>query len=333
MTFEESFYNEKEILIIGGTGSLGKTLTYRLKQLPNIRGIRLFSRDEEKQWRFRNELEAAGLLGNVSFLIGDVRDYRRLCQAMRGVDIVINTAAMKQVGACEFNALEAIKTNIDGATNVIDACIASRVKTCLHISTDKAVYPVNLYGMSKATAERLFVNANYYDGFHEPAFGCVRYGNVLNSRGSILPLFVEQYKRDGVITLTDDRMTRFFIRLCDVVDFILTTIPMVTTCPGGIFIPKMKSSTVDNFIHYIFNPIPQIKSIGIREGEKLHETIIGEEEAEFTRDIGDRYQINPFLFSRGPRWSLNSHIADRLSGEEIRHMVANDMEKEGLKWW
>jgi len=333
MNHFDGFYGDKEILIIGGTGSLGKTLVYQLKKIKGVRGIRLFSRDEEKQWRFRNELEAVGLLDKVSFLIGDVRDYRRLCQAMRGVDIVVNTAAMKQVGACEYNPLEAIKTNVDGATNVIDACISSKVKTCLHISTDKAVYPVNLYGMSKATAERLFVNANYYDGFHEPAFGCVRYGNVLNSRGSILPLFVEQYRRDKTITLTDLRMTRFFIRLRDVADFILSSIPMVATCPGSIFIPKMKSSTVSGFVDSIFKPAPNIKIIGIREGEKLHEAIIGEEESEFTRDIVDRYQINPFLFSRGDRWALSSFTADRLLPEEIRDMVAIDMANEELKWW
>jgi FlaA1/EpsC-like NDP-sugar epimerase len=200
---------DKEVLITGGTGSLGKAIVNILLSY-GVKGIRIYSRDEYKQWLMKREF--SHLDANISYLIGDIRDYNRLSRAMNGVDVVYNAAAMKQVPACEYNPEESIKTNIQGAQNVLNACIDNNVDVCMHVSTDKAVYPVNLYGACKTVAEHLFIHGNVYTGDRHPFFSVCRYGNVLNSRGSIIPLFKEQ-KEKGKITITDIEMTRFLTSL------------------------------------------------------------------------------------------------------------------------
>ena len=273
---DKYYFADKEILITGGTGSLGKTLLKKLFAY-NVSGIRIFSRDELKQWELKNQLEAEGYnLSKVAFIIGDVRDEERLKRAFQGVDIVINAAAMKHVPACENDPIEAVKTNILGAINIINASLDCDVAKVVHISTDKAVYPVNLYGATKTVAEKLFCDANIYrGGNYRTAFGCIRYGNILGSRGSILPFFQSLYKQGKVLPITSPEMTRFFLSLDTVADFILSTIPEIMA--GEIHIPKMKSVLVADLVGMIW-PDAETKDIGIRKGEKIHECLITKEE-------------------------------------------------------
>lgn len=301
----------KEILITGGTGSLGSTLTKKLlSEHKNINGIRIYSRDEFKQYNLKNELEAMfGKNIPVSFLIGDVRDESRLTRVMKGVNIVINTAAMKQVPACEYNPIEAVQTNINGAISVINASINTGVERVLHISTDKAVYPVNLYGATKAVTERLFLNANVYEP-HTIKFSCCRYGNVLASRGSIIP-YIKQCKSKGEIPLTDESMNRFFIHLDTVANFILNRICDMRG--EEIFIPYMPTIYIKHLIQAI---APECKIIhsGIRDGEKLSEVLITLEESERTKSKENYYIIGkekinkfPFTYNSGENhWLLKN---------------------------
>jgi len=280
--------DNKEILILGGTGSLGKTLVKILKRDYKPRGIRIFSRDETKQWEFKKELIADDYgVENVSFLLGDIRDKDRLKRVMAGVDIVINCAAQKHVPSCEENPLEAVKTNVLGTANIIEAALDRNVAQVMHVSTDKAVYPVNLYGATKTVAEKLISNANVYrGGTHRTVFSCVRYGNVLGSRGSIVPLFRSLASSGKDIPITDNRMTRFFIKLPQVGQFILDRLQEMEG--GEIFIPKMKGIRICDLAK-IIAPDSEKKVIGIRQGEKLHECLISEEEARWhiTSDLGD----------------------------------------------
>lgn len=288
----------KEVLITGGTGSLGKTLAKKLQRKFLLKGLRIFSRDELKQWDMRKEMDRLGLNKNVAYLIGDVRDEERLTRAMDGVDAVINTAAMKQVPACESNPMEAIKTNIDGASNVIRAAISNYVSRVLHISTDKAVNPINLYGATKLAAEKLFVNANVYSADREPCFSCVRYGNVLGSRGSIIPLFEEQIKKRLPITITNCKMTRFWITLDQVTDFIIERLQDMKG--REIFIPKMPSMNVFEIADTLFHQehpthqgSPNVALVGIRPGEKIHETLISKEEGHKAERMEKYFVIHP----------------------------------------
>lgn len=280
----------KEVLIIGGTGSLGSTLAKKFiaeQEQHKLKGLRIYSRDEFKQFHLQNELAGSSL--PIAFLIGDVRDYNRLYRAMQGVDIVINAAAMKQVPACEDNPLEAVKTNIDGATHIINAAINTQINYVLHISTDKAVYPINLYGATKTVAEKLFLHANIYSP-HTTKFACCRYGNVLASRGSLVPLLKEQFAKTGTVTLTHKDMTRFFIKLSDVAQFIVDS--MLEIVGGEIFIPKMKSMKIIDVIKAVV-PDAAITTTGIRPGEKLHEVLISSEEMKHIIEFKDRYKILP----------------------------------------
>jgi len=296
----------KEVLITGGTGSLGKELIKQLIKQKCTKGIRIFSRDELKQWELRKTFDPAW---QISFLIGDIRDYERLKMAMKGVDIVIHCAALKQVPSCEYNPIEAIKTNITGAENVVRAALENNVEKVMNISTDKAVYPINLYGMTKAVAEKLFTQANIYSGNRQkPMFASCRYGNVIGSRGSIFPLFTKQIKKQGYITITHKEMTRFFIPLERVAEFVIDRIEDMK--PGEIYIPKMPSAHIqmiaEEFIKKAITPdiddfgdggIPKveskIKEIGIRPGEKIHETLITKEEGKrvFHNGIFGHYTI------------------------------------------
>lgn len=297
-----------EILIIGGTGSLGKTI---LKELltnysQDLKGIRIFSRDELKQWELQNKLKEINPHNiPVSFLIGDIRDYNRVKRAMEGVDIVYHTAAMKQVPACEYNPFEAVRTNVTGAENIINAAIDCNVKRVMNVSTDKAVYPVNIYGVSKAMAEKMFIHGNVYSSGHKRTkFSCCRYGNVFGSRGSIIPLFLEQIEK-GKITITSDKMTRFWIRLEDVAKFIIER--TVEMQGGEIFIPEMPSMHISHIAKYMIEyegkEIP-IEEIGIRKGEKLHECLITFEESKYMEKNEGYFTLYPL---EEEKFNTNKH--------------------------
>jgi FlaA1/EpsC-like NDP-sugar epimerase len=278
-----------EILITGGTGTLGKELIKYIKTNFNPHGIRVFSRDEFKQWNLKNELISSGMDEGVAFLLGDVRDAGRMERAMKGVDVVFHTAAMKQVPACEYNPLESIKTNIDGTVNVINSAINNQVKLVMHVSTDKAVYPINIYGACKAVAEKLIIHGNVYG---KTKLCCCRYGNVLNSRGSVIPLFRKQYLENGKkITLTAREMTRFFITIEEVVKFIVDR--SLLAAGGEIFVPDMKSMRMSTLIEWMF-PDAKIEVIGVRQGEKLHECLITAEEMSRVFEFHDGFfEISP----------------------------------------
>ena len=286
------YYKGKEVLIIGGTGSLGKTLLKMLKRDHRPRGIRVFSRDENKQWELGVEMREQGYgMNRVATLLGDVRDYDRLRRAFQGVDIVIHCAAQKHVPSCEENPMEAIKTNIQGAANVVEAALDAGVKKVVFISTDKAVYPVNLYGCTKAVAEKVILDANVYRGSNYRTKFCVmRYGNVLGSRGSIIPLFRALEACGKPIPITDERMTRFFIRLPEVGKFILDRIPEIET--GQILLPKMKGVKIVDLARMVV-PGARLETVGIRPGEKLHECLISEEESRWRlEDRGTHFVIH-----------------------------------------
>ena len=307
-------WSTKEVMIIGGTGSLGRTLVKKLIKDYQPKGIRIYSRTEFLQWEFQQELKLAGVEYNIAWCIGDVRDKERLARAMRRVDIVINAAAMKQVPACEDNPDEAIKTNIIGSMNIINCAIDAGVGRVLHVSTDKAVYPINLYGATKTVAEKLFIHANTYTGGHTTRFSCVRYGNVLGSRGSIVPLFREQAAKNGVITITDDQMTRFWIVLDRVSDFIIESVSMMFG--AEIFIPKMPSMLIFDTAGAIV-PGCVIHLIGIRKGEKLHECLLTEEESVFATVLNDRFVIEPLKDEKTTeRFSYTSGTNDDFMGKD-----------------
>jgi UDP-N-acetylglucosamine 4,6-dehydratase len=248
--------------------------------------IIVYSRDELKQ----HEMRAAGYdATNLRYFIGDVRDLDRLRRAFEGVDIVIHAAALKQVPACEYNPMEAIKTNILGSSNVIDAALDAGVERVVALSTDKAVNPVNLYGATKLAAEKLFIQSNSYAGGRKTRFSCVRYGNVVGSRGSVVPVFLRQ-RENGEITITDDRMTRFWISLEQGVRFVIRCVEHMHG--GEVFVPKIPSMAIIDLAKAIA-PEAKVNVIGIRPGEKLHEVLISEDEARTTVELEDMFVVQP----------------------------------------
>jgi UDP-N-acetylglucosamine 4,6-dehydratase/5-epimerase len=279
-------FKDKTILITGGTGSFGKKFTRILLQEHNPKSIRVFSRGELKQQNMR--VEFSNLPGNekIRYFIGDVRDKDRLHRAMNGVDIVIHAAALKQVPACEYNPLEAVKTNINGAANIIDTAIDNRVNKVMALSTDKAVHPVNLYGATKLVAEKLIVQGNAYSGGHKTLFSCVRYGNVVGSRGSVIPVFYRQ-KKLGKITITDEKMTRFWITQEQAVRFIMECISIMKG--GEVFVPKLPSMTILDLADVLAPNCEKVVT-GIRPGEKLNETLLTKQESRHSKEF-DRYFI------------------------------------------
>lgn len=279
-------FSGKTILITGGSGSFGKEMTKELLANYNPKTIRIFSRGEELQRQMQEELNNDSRL---RFLIGDIRDYERLNKATNGVDIVIHAAALKQIPTSEYNPLEACKTNIDGAKNLINACINNKVEKVIALSTDKASQPQTLYGATKLVMERLITQANVYVGSDITKFACTRYGNVLNSRGSVIPIFKQQ-KEKGELTITDERMTRFWLTLEQGVKFVIDSIDRMQG--GEIFIPKIPSMKVIDVADAIA-PDTIKKVIGIRAGEKLHEVLFAEEESRHTREYGDYFVILP----------------------------------------
>ncbi len=279
-------WSQQTILLTGGTGSFGKHFCRIMLEKYNPRVIRIYSRDELKQHEMRIAFNDDDRL---RFFIGDVRDRDRLKRAMEGVDMVVHAAALKQVPACEYNPFEAVKTNVHGAQNVIDAAIDTGVKKVIALSTDKAVNPVNLYGATKLCSDKLFIQGNAYAGEKKTRFACVRYGNVIGSRGSVIPLFLEQ-KKSGTITVTDDRMTRFWITLEAAVELVLKGFYYMEG--GEIFVPKIPSMRISDLARAIA-PECRIKNIGIRPGEKLHEALTGEDEGRNSISYKGMYVILP----------------------------------------
>ena len=280
--------NDKVVLITGGTGSFGKAFIAAVLKKYKPRKLIVYSRDELKQFEMRRLFDEKSYPA-LRYFIGDVRDRERLYRAFDGVDVVIHAAALKQVPAAEYNPMEAIKTNVWGASNVIDAAIDRNVKQVIALSTDKAVNPVNLYGATKLCSDKLFVAANNYAGSHGTVFSVVRYGNVVGSRGSVIPFFLDA-RKSGVLPITDKRMTRFWITLDQAVAFVLRSFEMMEG--GEIFVPKIPSMNIMDLAKAI---APDCKSriVGIRPGEKLHEVMVTEDDARDTLDYPDRYVILP----------------------------------------
>jgi UDP-N-acetylglucosamine 4,6-dehydratase (inverting) len=281
-------FSDKSILVTGGTGSFGHTFIPMILEKYNPRRVIIFSRDEMKQW------EMAKLFENdkrVRFFIGDVRDRNRLYRAFDGVNFVVHAAATKIVPTAEYNPFECVKTNINGAMNVIDAAIDKRVEGVVALSTDKASSPINLYGATKLASDKLFVAANSYAGFHPTKFSVVRYGNVMGSRGSVIPFF-NQRKDSGVIPITDERMTRFMISLEQGVELVWHAFEDMVG--GEIYVKKIPSMKVTDLAEAV---APGVKHeiIGIRPGEKLHEQMIGEEDSLSTFEYDEYYKILPVI--------------------------------------
>lgn len=277
---------DKTILVTGGTGTFGRAFVRRILQ-EKVKKVIVFSRDELKQSEMQQEFKDHAK--RLRFFLGDIRDLARLERAFEGVDIVVHAAALKQVPATEYNPMEAVKTNIIGSQNVVDAAINKKVKKAILISSDKAVWPVNLYGATKLAAEKLFVAANAYVGDNPTKFSVMRYGNVVGSRGSFIEL-IQRQKQTGIITVTHELMTRFWIRIDQVVDVILECTDMMQG--GEIFVPKMKNMLVADVVK-VLAPDCEIKITGIRPGEKMHETLVTDHEAPRTKDVGPAYAIRP----------------------------------------
>lgn len=283
------YMNGKTILITGGTGSFGKKFVETVLKKFNPKKIIIYSRDELKQFEMQNspKYKREGVL--MRYFIGDVRDEKRLTRAMEGVDIVIHAAALKQVPAAEYNPFEAVKTNIIGGQNVIDACFENGVKNVIALSTDKAAAPINLYGATKLTSDKLFIAANNYRGTHDVKFSVVRYGNVMGSRGSVIPFFLEK-KNSGVLPITDERMTRFNITLQEGVDFVLSCLDRMWG--GELFVPKIPSFKITDLAKAIA-PECKVDIVGIRPGEKIHEEMITEADAMNTIEFENYFVILP----------------------------------------
>ena len=313
----------KTILITGGTGSFGKKIVQIILKEFHPRKLIVFSRDELKQHEMGQQFDDPCM----RYFIGDVRDADRLQRAFKGVDIVVHAAALKQVLACEYNPFEAIQTNVIGAKNVIDAAIDQGVSKVMAISTDKAVNPINLYGATKLCAEKLFVNGNSYSGEGSTVFSCCRYGNVIGSRGSVIPIF-EKQRRNGKITVTDERMTRFWLTLEEGGRFVTKCIELMKG--GEVFVPKIPSMRILDLARAVA-PESDVEYIGRMPGEKLHEILISEDESHLTTSFQDMYVIQPTYQSTEPA-EVGERLPDEfcyssdensewLSAEKLREMI------------
>ena len=333
-------FNDKVLLITGGTGSFGNTVLKRFLKT-DVREIRIFSRDEKKQEEMRIALDNPKL----KFHIGDARDYDSAFQAMKGVDYVFHAAALKQVPSCEFYPMEAVRTNVLGTENVMNAATANGVKRVVVLSTDKAVYPINAMGISKAMAEKLMVAKARTQGDTETVLCATRYGNVMASRGSVIPLFVSQLKKAKQLTVTDPNMTRFLMSLEDSVDLVLYAFENGTQ--GDIFVQKAPASTVADLaqaLQELFNKEDPVRIIGTRHGEKLYESLISREEMVKAQDMGGYYRIpadNRDLnyaqyFSEGEekissQEDYTSHNTERLNVAQVKNLLLKlDYIKEEL---
>jgi UDP-N-acetylglucosamine 4,6-dehydratase len=306
-------WSEQEVLVTGGTGSFGKKLVEIMLREYHPKRLVILSRDELKQ----HDMRSAGFdHSSLRYFLGDVRDESRLRRAFAGVSVVVHAAALKQVPACEYNPFEAIQTNIIGGRNVIDAAIDRGVKRVLALSTDKAVNPVNLYGATKLCAEKVFVQANAYAGAQETRFSCARYGNVVGSRGSVIPVFLQQKKR-GKITITDLRMTRFWLTLEQGVRFVIRCLEQMHG--GEIFVPKIPSMRLMDLAEAVA-PGCEVECIGIRPGEKLHEVLLSEDEARNSVELEDMYVIQP----NHPWWKRGRWTHGRELPEGFRYTSDNN---------
>lgn len=292
--------NQKSILITGGTGSLGKALTsYIFKKWPQIKRLVVFSRDEQKQYEMAHDYPAQKYEA-IRFFIGDIRDFDRLKRAMKGIDYVIHAAAMKHVPIAEYNPMECIKTNVLGAENVINACLETDVQRVIALSTDKAAAPINLYGATKLTSDKLFVAANNIRGTKDIRFSIVRYGNVMGSNGSVIPFFL-RLRKTGELPITDPNMTRFNITLKSGVEMVLHALS--NSWGGEIFVPKITSYRITDVASAV-GPECKQKIIGIRSGEKLHEDMITSSDSYYTYDLGQYYSILPSV----PKFNIEEYI-------------------------
>ena len=287
-------FKNKNILITGGTGSFGKAFVEYVLKNYNVNKIVIFSRDELKQFNFQNYLDNKGYnRKKIRFLIGDVRDQKRLSLAFQSMDYVIHAAALKQIPTAEYNPQEVIKTNINGAENVIYAALEQNVKKIIALSTDKAVNPVNLYGATKLVSDKLFIAANNLSGAKDSRFSVVRYGNVINSRGSVIPFFKEIYKKNkSSLPITHIDMTRFFIEVEKGVEFVINSFKRMHG--GEIFIPKLFSIKIVDIAKALDSKI-KINIVGIRPGEKLHEILCQKDESHLTLEFKDHYIIKPTI--------------------------------------
>ena len=306
---------DKVILVTGGTGSFGQKFTEVVLKEHNPKAVRIFSRGELLQEEMRQKFNDDPRL---RFFIGDVRDRERVYRALNGVDIVVHAAALKQVPTCEYNPIEAVRTNVDGAINVVNAAIDNGVDKVIAISTDKAVQPANLYGATKLVMERLVIQANVYSS-GRARLSCVRYGNVIGSRGSVIPLFFEQ-RKGGVITITDEKMTRFWITLEQGVRFVIDSLRSMHG--GEVFVPKLPSMKVAD-IADVIAPEAERRIIGIRPGEKLHEILLVEEEARHAREYESYFVVEPeYAF-----WKKGNLAGSQPVAEGFRYVSDNN------NWW
>jgi len=278
----------KSVLVTGGTGSFGKSMVERLLNDDQVNKVIIFSRDELKQFEMQSRLKS----NKLRYFLGDVRDYERLKQATYGVDVIIHAAAIKQIPAAEYNPMETIKTNIIGAENIVNVAIENSVSRVIALSTDKAANPANLYGATKLCSDKLMIAGNVLSGARSTRFSVVRYGNVLGSRGSVIPFFIEQAKL-GVIPITDEKMTRFWLTIQEGVEFVLRSLERMQG--GEIFVPKIPSFKIIDVARIVAPNVP-IEFIGVRPGEKLHEIMITEDDAQFTFEFENYFAIlAPFL--------------------------------------
>ena len=329
-------YKDKKILITGGTGSLGVALTKGLLSL-GVDQIRIFSRNEFKQISMESDIQD----DRLRFLIGDVRDGRRLIRATEDIDIVFHAAALKHVPKVEYNPFEAIKTNVEGSQNVIDACIENHVERAICIGTDKAVSPLNTYGATKLLMEKLFINAQQYSNpeKHKTKFVAIRYGNVFGSSGSVIPKFIDLIKKNKPLPITDPKMTRFTITMDEALEFIFNA--TVTAKGSEIFIPKLKSYEMPILIEALSELYGEIKQevSGIRPGEKLHETLINQDEIRYMWEVNNMYMLaNPHYKLFTDRYisenyngikningmnSYSSDVVEKITKEELKEKIKN----------
>ncbi len=317
-------WKNQVVLVTGGTGSFGKKFAEILLKEKQPKKVIIFSRDELKQ----HEMQVMGFnQPNLRYFIGDVRDRERLTRALHGVDIVVHAAALKQVPACEYNPMEAVKTNIMGTSNALEAALDAGVKKVMTISTDKAVNPVNLYGATKLAAEKLTVQSNAYAAGTATRYSCVRYGNVVGSRGSVVPVFLKQ-RENGKVTITDERMTRFWLSLEQGVRFVIACIEQMEG--GEVFVPKIPSMKVIDLARAIA-PKASVDIIGIRPGEKLHEVLISEDEARHTVELDKMFVVQPAEATWfGYQWQSKGKLLD----DDFRYSSDNNAEwldLEGIK--
>jgi UDP-N-acetylglucosamine 4,6-dehydratase len=315
------------VLVTGGTGSFGKRFVQTALSRLKLKRLVIFSRDELKQFEMQQKFEGESL----RYFIGDVRDRDRLRRALDGIDVVVHAAALKQVPAAEYNPFEAIKTNVIGAENIINECIDQGVKRVIALSTDKAANPINLYGATKLCSDKLFVAGNVYVGRNQTRFSVVRYGNVVGSRGSVIPFFLSK-RKTGTLPITDPRMTRFWITLQQGVDFVIDSLARMHG--GEIFVPKIPSMNIMD-LAAVVAPECKTEVVGIRPGEKLHEVMVPEDDARNTVELEDRYVIQPQFalfgddpYGKLPRCPDNFRYASDTNGHWLTRQELANMVKQ-----